>query len=70
MKLKDWEIYNRASKTSAHPQRTDRILAPMDPIPESLPNYLEEWHRTVEQVERLPEEYVELATRILKQFLR
>ncbi|HJV44727.1 MAG TPA: hypothetical protein VJ824_03275 [Bacillota bacterium] len=70
MKLKDWEIYNKASKTSPHIPKAERIPTTLTGDSQSFPGYVIELHEIVAQIQRLPQEDVELATRILKQFLR
>ncbi len=64
MNLKDWEIYQ---KTKSQPMST-----PMIKREETTPtrsDSAEELRRVVHEIEKLPDEYVKLATRILKQLL-
>ena len=66
MKLKDWEIY----------QKTIRQAVPNEQgvnLPNTSPTSskkMDELRKTVDEFENLPEEYVILATKILKQFLK
>jgi len=63
MNLKDWEIYKKTN-TSKSPSLTRKEDEP------ASPESTQEFRRVVSEIEKLPNEYVELATRILKQFLK
>lgn len=63
MNLKDWEIYQ---KTKAQPVSTPILKRDETP---TRSESAAELRRVVQEIEKLPDEYVKLATRILKQFL-
>ena len=64
MNLKDWEIYQKT--TTSESNHSLPIKNENKPVTVENTN---EFRRVVSEIEKLPNEYVELATRILKQFL-
>lgn len=64
MNLKDWEIYKKTTNSSKSSSFLKKEDGP------ATPENTEEFRKVVSEIEKLPNEVVELATRILKQFLK
>ncbi|MBP1931718.1 hypothetical protein [Ammoniphilus resinae] len=67
MKLKDWEIYQKTIRQAVPNEQGINLQQHTPPISSKK---MDELRKTVDEFENLPEEYVVLATNILKQFLK